>query len=313
MDPLAIELRALDEEGPSLGRLETIGRMYHARKDLKNAAKYLHMAIDMEEASARTTLLLASVYLQAGKRYVALSLLRKGVLRYPDSEQLYFLLGRVSGSLEKHEAAIEAFEKAVSLDPENSKIRLGLAEAWLNQGSYETAETVMEPLLDVESPATDAVLLQAKILFASGKMRQGIRQIERLYEQSPDAAHLRDALVDMLQRGAMAEADAGRISRAVKFLEQAHDLLPRSIEILMGMAMFQDQLGDVDTAIEHYRDILEIDPTRLRMYEFLGRSQRKEGYSEEAEASFRKGLEKAGELGDEQYIEVFNQLLNPFE
>ncbi len=311
LNKLQSELALLDQEGPTLERLETVAQIYLSLNDLKNAAQYLHRAMDQDNATATTTLKLVSVYLKAGKTNEAIAQLESGAQKYSESTELLIELGNAYAAFEKYSSAIVIYKRAIKTDPENPKTRYYLAHSWFRYGNIEQAEATLSPIMESESPSIESVLLYGKILQETGRSRKGIRQVEKLYKKNPDNIVIRDELVAMLLKSARIEGDAGRLSRAIKSLEQAQKLDPKNTNILLGLALSHNQLGESQIAIEYCKEMIAINQNHLRAYIFLGRLQRMEGQSEEALNTFNKGHQKAINMKDDEHIQLFDQLINP--
>ena len=312
LEKLKIELGKMKSEGPTLQRLDTIGQLYKSLKNYKKAAAAYQMATELDDATPKTTIKLAKVYLEAGKTEDALAILESGTQKFPQSTELLWALGNAFFKLENYQSAIVSYQRAIKIDPEEPYFQYKVAEAWFKEGHFENAKTSLTPLIESDNPSVDTVLLYGQTLLESGSERRGIRQVEKLYKANPHNVKIRNILVSMLLRSATIEGDAGRLSRAIKMAEKAHHIVPENIDILMGLALFHNKLGEPQTAIQYCKKVLSIDPNQLRIRVFLGRLQRMEGQSKEAEKTFKEGLELATELNDEVHIREFNQLLNPF-
>lgn len=312
LEKLRTEVAKMKAEGPTLQRLETIGELFTSLKKYKNAAGAFYMATELDGATADTTLKLVDVYLIAGKTDGALSVLGTATQKFPGSVELLLAHAKVHLTIGNDSSAIVVLQKAEKIDPENPLIKYQLAEIRFHQGKFEETQTLLTPLVESDNPSVDAVLLYGQTLLEAGSARKGIRQVEKLHKSNMDSVKIRDIFVKMLLKAATMEGDAGRFSRAIKMVEQAHQIVPENIDILMGLALFHNKLGESQTAIQYCKDILSIDPEHLRMLTFLGRLQRMEGLSEEAEITFNKGLQLATQTGDSKHVEEFNKLLNPF-
>lgn len=306
-------LDALETEGANLERLAELGNLYEESGDLANASRYLEQAHQESGVTAAVIADLARVFVKSGRAEEALALLKSGLLSFPGSGEIYYAQGNVYLALKKAPAATYAFQKAAKAEPANQKYNYKLAELMFRRGNLERAEEILAPIVALEEPLDDAILLYGQILFTSDRERQGIRLVEKLLKRDKESDKVRGALVTMLLKSSMAEAEAGRISRAVNLLEDANEIVPREPEILMGLALLENEQGNPAKAIEHCNSILEAYPEDLQAYAFLGRMQRVEGLAEEAEATFKKGLELAAKQNDREQVAAFERLLNPFE
>ena len=310
---LEMEMQALESSGPSVDRFASVGQLYRELKDFRNAARFLHLAAERDDATPEITRQLVYVYLEAGKSEGALSVLNSGVERFPQSIDLLLLLGDGLSAMQRFPQAMEAYRKAMELDAEYPQVRFKLAQAWYRKGDFEQVESLLSPLVDSENPPVEVALLHGKAQFQGGKVRQALRRLETLYQIYSDDSTVRDGLVEMYLGSAMKEGDAGRVSRTIDLLEKARSIVPENVKVLMGLALFHGQFGEAEMGMQYYRDILAIDSKQLQVYILLGRLQRKEGLSDEAEATFEEGLAHAREQQDKAHIEALEKVLKPLE
>lgn len=76
----------------------------------------------------------AQAFLEKGRLYPAEQAAREAIAGDPDDARAHLLLGRILLRRQQPEAAIEALERARSLDPELRGVDRSLADAWLVQG-----------------------------------------------------------------------------------------------------------------------------------------------------------------------------------
>ncbi|MDQ8197368.1 tetratricopeptide repeat protein [Pelagicoccus enzymogenes] len=307
------ELQALEAEGTELARLRSIARLYESLGELSNASSFAEQVCSHKGSDAEDIANLARIYVKDAKGETALDLLKNAGQRFPDSATLLYAQGMVYLAMDKAPAATYSLQLAAKLDPDDPRINYKLAELFFRRGNLERAETLLEPIVESEAAFDDAVLLYGQVLFASERERQGLRVIERYLKKHAESDKARGALVALLLKQAMTEAEAGRISRAVGLLEDADEVVPAEPKILMGLALLENEQGNATASIAYCKEIIDTSPRDLEAYAFLGRLQRVEGLAEEAEETFKAGLALAEELGETQHVANFNRLLNPFE
>ncbi|MBK1879632.1 tetratricopeptide repeat protein [Pelagicoccus mobilis] len=310
---LEAELALLESEGESLERLVSIARLHQEAGDLESAARYWHLASKRDDATPETVGGLVAIYLMAGKAEGAALIVKESLGRFPDSAELLYVQASVYVAQKKVPAATYALQKAIKLEPENPKYNYKLAEMMFLRGNVDRAELILEPFLEADEVMDDMVFLNAQILFVTERERQGMRQIEKILKKDPDNLKAKEALLAMLLQHSMKEAKAGRVSRAVRMLEDADEIVPGEKKILMGLALLEDEQGNGAEAMAYCERILEADPEDIKTLLLLGRMQRKEGLADEAEVTFREGLALAEEKGDRELVAAFEKSLNPFE
>jgi tetratricopeptide (TPR) repeat protein len=161
------------------------------------------------------------------------------------------------------ENAVRIFQKILEMDPENSSMRVRLAEVYIRlgkkteawqiftaaaesmraKGSLQAAEEVLQRMLTLDPGNTYALLMQGKNLLESGDAAAAIATLQKIpdIDSNPDA--LRDLLKGYLQTGSLSEAG----SVAGKLLTVHNDL--------SAIATFADalmQAGQYENALQVY-------------------------------------------------------------
>lgn len=86
-------------------------------------------------------------------------------------------------------------------------------------------------------------------------------------------------------------------------LKNLEDMLARGQDSAMlryGLGSAYLEADEPENAVEHARAAVEHDPDYSAAWRLLGKAQAQAGHSEEAAASFRRGIEVASRRGDQQ-------------
>jgi Flp pilus assembly protein TadD/predicted DNA-binding protein len=119
-----------------------------------------------------------NVYIQQGRNQEAKDYLDKAIASNPDNKQLYFVLANVYEQGFKDMAkAEEAFQKALTIDPEYAEAMLGLGRIYFNQGANIQSEA---------NAITDEAEYQAKEEQAKEYFRKALPYFEKAVELNPD-------------------------------------------------------------------------------------------------------------------------------
>jgi tetratricopeptide (TPR) repeat protein len=165
-----------------------------------------------------------------------------------------------SGELEN---AVRIFQKILEMDPENSNMRVRLAEVYIrlgkkteawqifsaaaesmrSKGSLQGAEEILQRMLQLDPGNTYALLMQGKNLLESGDAAGAVSTLQKIadIDSNPDGLH--DLLKAYLQTGQLSEAGA----IAGKLLSVHNDL--------SAIASFADalmQAGQFENALQVY-------------------------------------------------------------
>ncbi len=124
--------------------------------------------------------------------------------------------------------AVRIFQKILEMDPENSTMRIRLAEVYIrlgkkteawqifsaaaeslrSKGSLSAAEEVLQRMLTLDPGSTYALLLQGKNLIESGDAAGAVTALQKVADLDSNPDGLRDLLKAYLQTGQLSEAGA---------------------------------------------------------------------------------------------------------
>ena len=138
----------------------------------------------------------------------ALTLLREGLLRYPQSVELHVGVGYAQLASEQYAWARQAFEFALVLDPEHEDALAGLGEVTLVLGQVEDAFTAFQKLVDLGYDDDHELMLQVgRALFREGCFVEARRYFELARAHHAESAELAASLGYTAHRLGL-EADA---------------------------------------------------------------------------------------------------------
>ena len=124
--------------------------------------------------------------------------------------------------------AVRIFQKILEMDPENSTMRIKLAEVYIrlgkkteawqifsaaaeslrSKGSLSGAEEVLQRMLTLDPGSTYALLMQGKNLLESGDAAGAVTALQKVSDLDSNPDGLRDLLKAFLQTGQLSEAGA---------------------------------------------------------------------------------------------------------
>ena len=166
------------------------------------------------------------------------------------------------------ENAVRIFQKILEMDPENSNMRIRLAEVYVrlhkkneawqiftaaaeslrSKGSLNEAEAVLQRMLKLDPGNTYALLMQGRNLLESGDAAGAAATLQKITDIDSNAEGLRDLLKAYLQTGQLSEA--GTV--AGKLLTVHNDLAAISTfaDSLMQAGQFENALQLFDQHAE---------------------------------------------------------------
>jgi tetratricopeptide (TPR) repeat protein len=214
--------------------------------------------------------------------------------------------------------AIEQYQKAVEIKPEEPGSRIDLGVALLKKGKLEEAIAQFRRVLEL-NPAYEKVHYNLGIaLFQKGNLAEAIAQYRTALELKPDdEAAIRNLGDALLKQGDLDESIAqyrkaldshandveahyslgnvlllkGNVEEAIGEYRKVIEFNPayEDAHYNLGIALFQK--GNLEGAIAQYRTALELKPDDENAHKNLGDALLKQGKLDEAAAQYRKALD----------------------
>jgi len=177
---------------------------------------------------------------------------------------------------------LEAYRKAVELDPSLSAVRMNLALLHARKGEYQPALEQLEEILKRGPEQADALYLSGEFLLQSRQKEQARERFARVITREPEHA------------GAL--AGLGKISLEAKQYEEASGFYARSAqakpttESYFNLALAELSLGRRDQAVEALQKALALAPEDPDVLGLLGIVQLQQNKLPDAVASLRQAL-----------------------
>jgi tetratricopeptide (TPR) repeat protein len=243
----------LGETDKATGCFKTVGDAYGSQGFTVKAIA-MYKKICKLQPSLESLLKLAELYSQQGL--------------FNDARAQYLQVAEEflkSGELEN---AVRIFQKILEMDPDNSTMRVRLAEVYIrlgkkteawqifsaaaeslrSKGSLSGAEEVLQRMLTLDPGNTYALLMQGKNMIESGDAAGAVATLQKIGDLDSKPDGLRDLLKAYLQTGQLSEAG----SIANKLLTVHNDLT--------AIASFADalmQAGQYETALQVFDEHAE--------------------------------------------------------
>lgn len=163
--------------------------------------------------------------------------------------------------------------------PDDTRLLLTRALVLDELDQAEAAGAVLEQLLALEPGQTQALLLDAKLRLESGHPAP-FRRIEEALAATPDNSNLRQHYARLLTRS---DVDAAR--RQFEILSAQS---PRDGDLLLSLALLNQDSGDTLAAKAYLRQVLALEQRVDEANYYLGRIAEEEGRPEEAIAAYSR-------------------------
>jgi putative PEP-CTERM system TPR-repeat lipoprotein len=223
-----------------------------ASRSLEQAEHTLDTVLGRDADNVTARKLLAQVYLQRNEPQRAQSVLEP-VMGQASDAQLDWLMGRAMMRSGMTEAGVARLERSVEEQPENLRLRLELAGAYIAAQQSQRAVALLEQV-DPAAPGAGGARAMLVLASVAGKpLAEARREVDRLV-----AAHGEDAML-------LAAAGAWLGKRG--FMQPARELLDRALSVdaahvgaRLTRAQFAARAGDADAARRDLEAVLEHDP-----------------------------------------------------
>ena len=243
----------LGETDKATGCFKTVGDAY-ASQGFTVKAIAMYKKICKLQPSLESLLKLAELYSQQG-------LFNDARAQYLQVAEEFLKNGELDNS-------VRIFQKILEMDPENSNMRVRLAEVYIrlgkksdawqifsaaaeslrSKGSLSGAEEVLQRMLTLDPGNTYALLMQGKNMIESGDAAGAVAILQKVTDIDSNPDGLRDLLKAYLQTGQL--SDAGTVANKLLTVHNDLPAIASFAEALM-------QAGQYETALQVYDEHAE--------------------------------------------------------
>lgn len=244
---------------------QNVALLYEGQRDWNDALRHYISAIELDSTFAPAFKNAARLYAlgnqneRAGRFYLRYNQL------VPDDPEGWYGQAEAFASLGSNKLALEAAEKAYSLNSEDPRVRLALARATYLTNDLERAERLY-------SSVSDTTMYKAADWIKLGQIVMGQKGFDR-------AEELLNRAIGMEPNNPEAYAAKGKLflsrakpDSAVVYYEKALSINPASLvaKINLGVALLQ--LRRPSDAIKVLREAVELNPNAVATHIYLGQA-----------------------------------------
>ena len=214
--------------------------------------------------------------------------------RNPNSAEAWSNLAAAQSRLEKFEAAIANYEKALKLDPKLTPVHFNLAVALIRSGQCDRAVQSLERFLAEHPNELRAQQLSGICLVELGDHRHGIQQLENVYAAKSREPSVIFALAAAHIRGGDA-ARGEELLMGMEFVAGAQ----AQVHLLRGLLAYRAR--NYTTAEEEFQEVLKTNPDSAPALAALGRLRLRVNDDKPAIELFEKALKLAPQDAESTY------------
>jgi tetratricopeptide (TPR) repeat protein len=223
--------------------------LYEFQENYEEAAKIFEKILSLRSKASSNYISLAIIYAKMKKFDLAISILKQGIEKIPDSEILLSRLGHTYLVLGRLKEALESMQAVLKINPRYFDALL--ASAWILgiMGNKEEALGYYESALEIEPENKFLRMNYAHNLATSGRFHQAIEVYDTLKIDYPDEYRIYQYL-------GITYGNIGDLDKSIENLERAISIHPTPLSY-SNLAVALRQRGDLERAIYYLKLYLE--------------------------------------------------------
>ena len=155
-----------------------------------------------------------------------------------------------------------SLKKAISLDAQNKEALIKMSEFYMYLNRFEESITYANKILEFDQNYSKAFLIKGMCYKDAGDTERAILNFREAFDKDPENYHA-CIMLAQLHFGL-------KDKLAITYYNNALNLKPKSVEAYYGLAMFYQETGELNRALETYSTILAIDPNYKNAHYNIG-------------------------------------------
>lgn len=227
-----------------LRKIEKLKEQHEAgRADAKIAGQY-NEAVNI--LSAIDWFENGCVLVNSGNPHKAVEAFAKAIKLNPNNEKFYVFRGNAYGETGNNNQAVKDIVKAIKLNPKYAKAYVSRGNAYLRSGSYQQAVKDYSMAVKLSPKHEEAYCYRGVAYGALGKEQQALEDFSRAIKLNPEYEKA------YFYRG-LAYAESGNYHKALEDFNKAVELNPSDAEAYFNRGRVYGLLGDTYKAVEDIR------------------------------------------------------------
>jgi Flp pilus assembly protein TadD len=266
---------AVEKEPDSAKAHALLGISYGNQQDHTVAVSELRKAALLAPNDNSIVVSLAQAQLNAADLEGAEKTVRTVLARTPDYAKAWYVLGwsfsRRTPTPENIKEALSAFEKSLTLTPNNVEVMTELGRLYLAENRLPQAQTMLEKAWQ-QGPRTDQMAFQMAQVYRRQNSATKATEMQATFEKLHKAVTERDALVKRLTTNptdaetalklAELEFDAGNIEEALSLLQGVLQVRPEDPRALADAVKFFQKTGNAALVKEFQERLAKVRPSQ---------------------------------------------------
>ncbi|MDP3260301.1 MAG: tetratricopeptide repeat protein [Thermodesulfovibrionales bacterium] len=186
------------------------------------------------------------VLVNSGNPQKAIEAFTKAIKLNPNNEKFYVFRGNAYGEVGNNNQAVKDIAKAIKLNPKYAKAYVSRANAYLRSGSYQQAVKDYSMAVKLSPKHEEAYCYRGVAYGALGKEQQALEDFSHAIKLNPEYEKA------YFYRG-LAYAESGNYHKALEDFNKAVELNPGDSEAYFNRGRVYGLLGDTYKAVEDIR------------------------------------------------------------
>lgn len=225
----------------------------------------------------------SNTYFSLGQIEKMIQLTDEGLRKYPNTKELYFNKGYGLSKLGQKEAALDCYQKALSIDPEFSSPLNNMGLFYLKDGNIDRAMELFQRATVGKPQIEDAWLNYAIALTKKNKKREAAQVLGSMIEKFPNNK------LGPLYKGHI-HREFREIQDAVGSYNKVLAIDPKNRDALLSLAMISTDMQHQGESAEYFRRLVEAHPNDAEVHKMNGYTLRQFGQTDRSIAAFKTAL-----------------------
>jgi Flp pilus assembly protein TadD len=207
--------------------------------------------VEAPAAAPMDPLARAKALVGEGRVAEAIALYREIISDDPNSLKARNNLGLLYEGTGQHERALEQFESARAIEPDNPAVMSNVAGALLNLGRFDDAERELRRAMKLDMERVDVRANLGILYYRRGQYALAENELRWVCERDAEHAHAFFYRGEALNR-------LGKVDKAIEVLERAATLQPTNAKIYHTMGILFDKKNMPAQATQMYKKVREL-------------------------------------------------------
>ena len=240
--------------------------------------------------------ILGSSAVQVGMLDKAINAFQKALFLNPNNATVYSNMGVALKDKGMLDEAIEAFDKAISINPNYTEAYYNKGIATQEQGKLEEAIIAYYKAIILKPDYADSYNNMANALKDQGKLHKAIDAYKKAILIKPDYAIAYSNLGNALK-------DIGKLKASIEAHKKSVLLEPNNPIFYNNMGITLKEQGKLEEAIIIYNKAIYFKPDYATAYSNMGNALKDQGKIREASEAFKQAL-----IIDKSHVETYNNM-----